>query len=284
MYLFDVSHQPWFTYPLYDPQYNDYWAKGNASGDWTLPPYVNDPEIRTTPHGRPPGYPYLLSIFYIIFGRNPWVPRIIQYIFGILNIVIAWTLAKKYLSLRFANLLALLMGTFWGFIYFESILTYPVFAVTLLLVWLYLTLKWCEKPDKNIYPFTLGLILGLFALFRPNGLLLLILFPVLMFIALKNSFSFSRLSKTTLLFLLGISLPIIPCLVRNYIVAKDFVFISSYGGLNFYVGNHPESNGAEPRIPELNQWIGCDEWSCFDYPAIVRGLGKSIGKPNLSFS
>ena len=284
LYLHEISHQPWFTHPLYDPQYNDYWAKGIATGDWTLPPYVNDPEIRTTPHGRPPGYPYLLSVIYLIFGRNPWAPRIVQYVFGILNIIITWILVRKYTNLRFANILAFLMATFWGFIYFESQLTYPVFAITLLLTGLFLILKWNEKINKDFYSFLLGLVLGIFALFRPNGLLLIALFPIFIFKNFIYKSSFSRIFKILFLFILGLSLPIIPCFIRNYVIAHDFVFLSSYGGLNFYVGNHPESNGAEPRIPELREWIGCDEWSCFDYPAIVRGLGKSLGKTSISFS
>ena len=28
----------------YDPQYNDYWARALVTGDWDLPPGVNDPE------------------------------------------------------------------------------------------------------------------------------------------------------------------------------------------------------------------------------------------------
>jgi len=283
-YLYEASQQPWFTNPLYDPQYNDYWAKGIVTGDWTLPPYVNDPEIRTTPHGRPPGYPYLLALIYFGFGTNPWSPRIIQCIFGVLNIILAWALTKRYYSQRFANLLAFFMATFWGFIYFESLLTYPVFAIFLLLLWTYIFSIWLEKPGKTIYVFILGLILGIFALFRPNGLLLLILLPIFIIKIPECRKSFSRIISIIFIFLLGISLPLIPCMVRNYIVAHDFVFISSYGGLNFYVGNHPQSNGAEPRIPELKEWIGCDEWSCFDYPAIVKGLGKSLGKPDITFS
>ncbi len=285
LYLYEIKEVPWFTNPLYDPQYNDYWAKGIATGDWTLPPYVNDPEIRTTPHGRPPGYPYLLSVIYLIFGRNPWSPRIIQHIFGIINIIIAWVLAKKYVDLRFANIIAFLMATFWGFIYFESQLTYPVFAVTCLLIWFSLLLKWQEKSNKKNYSFLSGLTLGIVALFRPNGLLLALLyFSLLIINFFSKKLSLSRFVTLFFLFILGLSVPIVPCFVRNYIVARDFVFLSSYGGLNLYVGNHPKSNGAEPRIPELNEWIGCDEWSCFDYPAIVRGLGKSLGIPSLSFS
>ncbi|MGC9053827.1 MAG: tetratricopeptide repeat protein, partial [Candidatus Hydrogenedens sp.] len=200
------------------------------------------------------------------------------------NVILAWYLSQKYYSLRFANLLALFMATFWGFIYFESQLTYPVFAITLLLLWFFLILQWKEKNNKKLYPFLLGFVLGIFALFRPNGLLLLILFPFLFFLFVPTKPSFSRLFILFFLFLFGITIPIIPCFIRNYFVAHDFVFISSYGGLNFYVGNHPKSNGAEPRIPELKEWIGCDEWSCFDYPAIVRGLGKSLGKSAFSFS
>ncbi|MCA1902081.1 MAG: tetratricopeptide repeat protein [Candidatus Hydrogenedens sp.] len=284
LYLQEARSQPWFVSPLYDPQYNDYWAKALVTGDWTLPPYVNDPEIRTTPHGRPPGYPYLLAIIYYLFGINPWAPRIVQFIFGILNIILSWFLVKRFGNQLLANIVALLVATFWGFIYFEAQLTYPVFAVFLLLVWSHLLLTWIQKPEKRKYPFFIGLVLGFLALFRPNGLLLISIFFLYLLKNIRFHKAYRYLCSCIILFLLGLIIPIVPCFVRNYVVSHDFVFISSYGGLNFYVGNHPNANGAEPRIPELQTWIGCDEWSCFDYPAIVRGLARSLGKESIKFS
>jgi tetratricopeptide (TPR) repeat protein len=58
------------------------------------------------------------------------------------------------------------------------------------------------------------------------------------------------LTKRIALFLLGIALVILPVTVRNYLVEKDWVLLTSNGGLNFYIGNNPYSKGI--YIP-LNQ-------------------------------
>lgn len=284
-FLIEIQREPWFHQPLYDPLYNHYWAKSLVTHDWSLPPFVNDPEIRSTPHGRPPGYPYVLALIYLIFGINPTAPRVVQYTLGIANIGLAWLLVRRFCNLTVANIVALLMATFWGFIYYESQLSYPVFAVFLILVWTHFTLLWIERPlhIRRIIPFLSGVILGCFALFRPNGLLLLILYGIPLF-QHETRHARVKLIPIYLSIMLGVAIPIVPGMIRNYYVAHDFVFISSYGGLNFYVGNHPHSNGAEPRIPELQQYIGIDEWSCFDYPAIVRGLARTMGKENIKFS
>lgn len=283
-YLYEISKEPWFKCPLYDPLYNHYWAKGIATGNWDLPATVNDPEIRYTPHGRPPGYPYILSLIYLAFGVNPIAPRVIQYFVGIINTLLLWWILKKYLRSNLVSLLGtLLFASYWGIIYFESLLSYPVYVIFLLLIWLILILRWQEKNTHPTYLCTSGIVLGLIILFRPNAIFLASLYYIII-LSQKRSKYLKNLLTTSLILLISISLPLIPCFIRNYIVARDFVFVSSYGGLNFYVGNHPESNGAEPRIPELNKLIGISEWSCFDYPVIVRGIAKEIGKDSISFS
>ncbi|MCX8063843.1 MAG: tetratricopeptide repeat protein [Candidatus Hydrogenedentes bacterium] len=283
-YLHEISKEPWFQCPLYDPLYNHYWAKGIATGDWDLPATVNDPEIRYTPHGRPPGYPYILAVTYFVFGVNPITPRIIQYILGLINILLIWWILHKYLKNRVIAILGtFVFATYWGNIYFESLLSYPVYVIFFILIWLILLLKWREKSYDILYLSFSGIVLGIIILFRPNAILLVSLYYILL-AKEKTAKKIKKIIATSFLLLCCISLPLIPSFIRNYIVAQDFVFVSSYGGLNFYVGNHPDSNGAEPRIPELQRWIGTTEWSCFDYPSIVRGLAKDLGKDYISFS
>jgi tetratricopeptide (TPR) repeat protein len=53
----------------------------------------------------------------------------------------------------------------------------------------------------------------------------------------------SRIIPSTLLFLLGGILIISPVTIRNWAVGKDFVLISSQGGINFFIGNNYESDG-----------------------------------------
>ena len=76
IYLQEIAHDPDFSHPTLDPQFNDYWARAMVTGDWTPPIGYPDPMIRTTPHGRPPGYPYFLAFIYLVFGTSYLTPRL----------------------------------------------------------------------------------------------------------------------------------------------------------------------------------------------------------------
>jgi len=91
-YLSSNVHAPDFNSPVLDPQLNDYWARALVTGDWTPPPHAEDPEIRTTPYGRPPGYPWLLAVMYWISDGSYLVPRLVQVCIGLVNILLVFLL------------------------------------------------------------------------------------------------------------------------------------------------------------------------------------------------
>lgn len=280
-YLAEIAPHPTFTAPMQDPLYNDYWARALVTGDWTVPPGVNNPEILITPFGRPPGYPYFLAGVYKIFGLNYFAPRLVQMALGLLNVLLAFFLARAIFG-RIAGLAAAaFMATYWSFIYFEGLLTYPAVVTFLLLSLMLLLRAWRAWPGF-LLALACGAVLGLFGLFRPNGLLFA---PFLLawMCWLARSAPRWRLIRSVLGVCLGVLLMVTPALVRNYRVGGEFIFISSYGGLNFYVGNHAGATCVEPKIPELKELAGIDNWTCFDYPAIVHGLGYKQGNPKLSF-
>ena len=284
VYFAEIVHSPTFSHPLYDPEYNAHWARGIATGNWTPPPGVNDPEITTTPHGRPPGYPWFLSAVYIIFGVNDYAPRIIQMLMGVINALLMYLLGRRIFDDTTAFIAGLFMAGYWVFPYFEGILTYPVLAVLLLLC-LLLTLEGWLRHSRLMYMALAGALLGAFALLRPNVLLF---GPVL---AGWAAWQLRKKQHRLATIFLSLSILTIACIgvlapafIRNHIVAKDFVFLSAYGGINLYVGNHPEASLVEPQIPELLELAGIDNWTCFDYPAIVRGIAAKEGKQNISFS
>lgn len=282
-YLREIAAEPGFTQPTYDPQYNDYWARGLATGDWSLPEGVNDPRIRTTPHGRPPGYPYFLAGVYTLFGTSYLAPRLVQMTLGLVNVVLLFLLARRLFGRAAALLAAAFMAGYWVFIYFEGVLTYPAVAILLLLCLMHSLGGWAARPNWK-RALLAGLLLGVFGLFRPNGLLFLPVAGLWMaWVAVRNRTPRAAAASCTAL-LVGVMAALAPPMVRNYLVADDFVFISSYGGINLYVGNNPEASGVEPRIPGLQELTGSAHWNCFDYPRIVDGLAQKLGRENLSFS
>ncbi len=286
-YYREIAASPSFTHLLYDPQYHDYWARGLVTGHWELPPGVNDPQIRATPHGRPPGYPWFLAGVYWLFGVYYAVPRLVQMGLGLLNVLLLFFLGRAVFGRVTAVLAALFAGSYWAFPYFEGQLSYPSVAITTLLSCMLLLRGWRLRPGF-MRALAAGILLGVFGLFRPNGLLFAPVVLLWMLWLLRNTTATGKALRCWIVaaaaFTAGITLVLAPAVVRNYAVSRDFVFLSSFGGLNFYVGNNPESTGTEPRIPELRELAGIDNWSCFDYPVIVAGLAKKLNKPDLKYS
>jgi Flp pilus assembly protein TadD len=62
-----------------------------------------------------------------------------------------------------------------------------------------------------------------------------------------------RVAWAFALVLLGVAVVVAPVTVRNYAVGGDFVPIASQGGINFYIGNNPESDGASAVMPVLGE-------------------------------
>lgn len=284
LYLNEASGNPEFSHPIYDPEYNAYWARALATGDWTVPPGIPDPEIRTTPHGRPPGYPWFLTGVYMLFGVNDFAPRIIQMGIGVLNALLLYFIGRKMFGATAGFFAGMFMASYWVFPYFEGLLTYPAVAVFLLLALILTLLQW--QDDLKLWRTVLfGMLIGGFALFRPNGLLMMpFLLAWMTWLCRRRRLSFRRTASSLALAVCACVCTLAPPFIRNYIVAGDIVFLSSYGGINLYVGNHPKASLVEPRIPELMEIAGIEHWSCFDYPAIVRGLAAAQGKESIKYS
>ncbi|HOC68061.1 MAG TPA: tetratricopeptide repeat protein [Candidatus Hydrogenedentes bacterium] len=284
IYFVEIRQEPEFAHPIYDPEYNAYWARSLATGNWNVPAGMPDPEIRTTPHGRPPGYPWFLAAVYSIFGVNDYAPRIIQMLIGLANALLLYGIGKRLFGNTAGFISGVFMAVYWVFPYFEGILTYPSVAVFVMLLLFTTLLQWCETGGRW-HLLLAGMLLGIFALFRPNGLLIA---PCILgwmgWVSLAKVGSLKRAAILAALFITGCVGVLTPPFIRNYCVAHDFVFISSYGGINFYVGNHPEASLVEPRIPELIELAGIEHWSCFDYPSVVRGLAVNQGRDSMKFS
>ncbi|UCG53177.1 MAG: tetratricopeptide repeat protein, partial [Candidatus Latescibacterota bacterium] len=84
-----------------------------------------------------------------------------------------------------------------------------------------------------------GGLLGLSALARAN---ILIFLPVVFVWVLFLSEEKRRRSKALVL-VLGVLVTILPATLHNYVAAKDFVLITSNGGVNFFIGNGEEATG-----------------------------------------
>ena len=279
-YLREIVHAPDFSLPQVDAGFYDYWARGLATGDWTVPENLSDfpdPHVQSSPYFRPPGYPFFLTLVYAVTGGSYRAARVVQMGLGLLNCLLGYALGKRVFGRGVGLLLALLLSVYWGFIYFEGELLAPVLLVSAGLLLFYTLSLW---PTRLTFGRALagGLAFGLYTVIRANVLLFA---PVVLawtwWLARRH-----RDGRSVAVgwagFALGAAVMIAPVTIRNYVVAKDFVLISSNAGINLYVGNSENATGRYAVIPNLQELGVGDEWTCFDYPRIVQGVEQLTGR------
>ena len=274
-YLREIVDTPEFTSPLADPAFHDYWARSILSGDWTPPAGEENPRIAEVPYQRPPGYPYFLALSYALTGKSYLGARIVQMIVGLGTAVLAFFLGRALFSRAAGLLLAAFCATYWVFIYFEGELHAPVLISALNLALLLALTLWAKRPTMT-RAVVAGLLLGIGALVQSTTLLFA---PVgAAWMALSGGKLGARAKRDALAFLVATVVAVAPATIRNWVVAKDFVAISSNGAINLFIGNNPEADGVSVRIPDLQEMAWMSGWSWFSYDRIVAGMSLREGR------
>jgi tetratricopeptide (TPR) repeat protein len=255
IYLNQIKSSPLFDVPLLDAQYHDQWAQAILKGQ----------DFEKGVFFRAPLYPYFLASVYKIFGHNFYIARLIQLIIGSLSCVLVYLIGKKVFNPRVGRIAGIIASLYGVLIYFEGDLLLEGLSVFLDLVLVLALLSTKAKPSYGRLIICGGL-LGLSALARPNVLLVGVafFFWILFYFPPGREFVKSKgknhtahtkvsISKKSLLyavfFTLGAILVISPVTLRNYVKGKDFVLIASQGGMNFYIGNNPQSDGVSAFLP-----------------------------------
>ena len=240
IYLVAYSGSPVWDQLTVDNWYHHHWAQSLAGG--------NLPGGDT--YFRAPFYVYCLGFLYWLFGDSLWVGRLFGLAIGLGSVTATYYIAARLSGRTTAIAAGLLHALYPMAIYFESeLLLDPLYtlllegAVLLLLVW--------RDKDRLSYVFLASLCLGVASITRPVALALLPLFllwPMVTGVVRPNR---RRLQwRPVVLVILGVFLPIAPITVRNYVVARDPVLISSQGGINLYLGNNDAADGMSAVMPE----------------------------------
>ena len=195
---------------------------------------------------RAPGYFYLLAFLEWLSKGSLWAPRLFQAFIDSISCGLVGVFSLR-LSKRVwvGGLSGLLSACYFLGIYFpgELLITTSVCFFNLLLVFC-LSFYSSEKP-RNLVLF--GLLSALSALFRPN--ILLFALAVFLWWLLRKKY------RQALVYLFVVWLGIMPAFVRNLVVARDPVLISSQAGINFWIGNHPGADGRSVVLPIRHRQI-----------------------------
>jgi 4-amino-4-deoxy-L-arabinose transferase-like glycosyltransferase/Tfp pilus assembly protein PilF len=242
IYLFEFYAKSPFTGYLYLDafRYNS-WAQSIAFGV----------QHAIEPTFRAPLYPIFLAVIYKIFGYDLFTARLAQMLISALACVLIYFIAAKIFNNRIAFISSLFAAFYGPFIYWAGELLIVTLIVFLDLVMLLLLLNALEKP-KKLYWLLGGAVLGLSGIARPNMLVIIPWVIILIFwmSKLKETVIIKKLRFVySLYFLVGVFVVILPVTLSNYVTAKDFVLISSQGGINFYMGNNPDADGKSAQPP-----------------------------------
>jgi 4-amino-4-deoxy-L-arabinose transferase-like glycosyltransferase len=269
-FVLDRRNNPLFDYPIMDAKYHLEWARKIIAGD-----FLGDEVFF-----RAPLYPYLLALLYKIGGAKIGFVILCQHVMGSASAVLVYALSRRYFAAGAALAAGLLTALYWPLVYFEGDLLFETLFVFLMLVLLVVLSEAIARPSKALL-LASGAVLGLTAITRPPILILIPVLPLVFY----YSWSPRRTEKperrawirATVLVVAGSLLFILPVTVRNYVVGRDFVPIASQGGVNFYIGNNPQSDGRTAIVPgtRWDWWGGYEDSIRLAETAMGRKLKPS---------
>lgn len=250
-YLYEARRFPDFGLFYLDEEYHLEWAKALASGVWSHPYDV----LKNAPFFRAPLYPYLLACLFRVFGPNVLVARLVQMLLGSLSCVLAYAVSARAFGRRVGLLTGVICSLYWVLIYHDGEFLLPNLLVFLVLSGFLLAFLAAERRSA-VQSAVSGFAFGLFSITRPN-IVAFFPFAVWWMAVVARGAARRKAAVFVAVFALGCLLPPAVVTLRNRVVGGDWVAVASQGGVNFYIGNNPLSNGMQAVVPGTRQtWWG----------------------------
>jgi len=236
IYMLQWQECPIFEHPKVDELYHDQWAAAIAAGE----------SFVTGPYFRAPLYPAFLGVIYKVFGHDYLAPRLIQSVLGALSCGLVFLIGRMHFDRRVGAVAGLAAACYWTLIFFDGELLIPSLIVFLDLILICL-LSMANRGGSRLIFGLAGAVLGLSAIARPN--ILLFGPAIAVWLVVKHRRQLLRGIGHIACVAAGCLVVVLPITVRNYVVGDDLVLIASQGGLNFYIGNNPQSDGRTAIAP-----------------------------------
>ncbi|NQU04565.1 MAG: tetratricopeptide repeat protein [Calditrichaeota bacterium] len=243
IYLIQYSDSPFFKVPLWDAE--DYFDIAASFSQARI-----DPSLIF----RPPLYPLLLGMLYLFFGVDQLLPRLFGIVIGAWSCVLVMRISGRLYG-KYAGTAAGIIAALCGLmIYFDLEILPTTLFILCILAFL---LEMMKLDSSEGSPYRAGLYFALAALTRPVILTFLPVALLWLYFREKNI-------RTALRFL-GVSLlPLALMLLLHLAMGKGAVLISAQGGVNYYIGNHHQSDGMTAKFPGIGTgwgWLEMKRWA-----------------------
>jgi len=261
-HVVQIQDSPLIEAPILDEKVHHEWAALFAAGEpWS----VDRATGRALPYFRAPLYVWFLGTVYRIAGVDAALaPRLVQSVLGSLMCGLLFLLGQRLFSRSVGLVAGFAAGLDWILVLFDGeLLIVPL--IVFLDVALALLLVVAAQKRRPRWWAAAGLVLGVSAIARPNVLLFA---PA----ALVWILQLERRALPGVAFTLGVLAMVLPVTARNWIVGGDPVLIASQGGVNFFIGNNPMSDGVTAVVPGTSP----DWWEGYDqtHAMVAADLGR----------
>ncbi len=224
---------PFFGDLIVDSRAYDLWARRLAGGDW----------IGDRPFYQAPLYPYLLGIFYSVFGRHLLGVRVVQALLGAAACVVMRRAVRRWFGETAGRIAGFGMALFPPAVFFDLLIQKSVLdSLFVPLVILALGRAFLSPHPRARAFLGVGITFGLFALNRENALLSAILVGCWT-IADRDLAPGRRRLVLVLSMIGGLALPLLPVYVRNASLGARTAITTWNVGTSLYIGNHRGANG-----------------------------------------
>ena len=185
-----------------------------------------------------PLYPYFLAAIYGIFGRDFMIVRILQVFAGSIALVLTYLVGKELFRPSVAFVAIVMLALYGAMTFYEGLMLMMWLGTLINIAAIYVLHRMRANSGYSKYLIA-GFLLGLSALARAN---ILVFLPVVLVWILFISGEDRRFGKA-LVVCFAAMLAIMPATLHNAVAGKDFVPITSNGGVNFFIGNGEEATG-----------------------------------------
>jgi len=204
---------------------------------------------------RPPGYPAFLAAVFLTLGREAWEIVLAQEALGIIVCAALYWIGREVGSPRFGLTAAVLFAlmpnpALWSMLILTEALFTALIAVGCACLVRYLVRGWSPALLGA------GLMLGVAALVRPVGLVLLPAWVLLVFLRRKSDGSRRAIVGGAALLVFGFLLTTVPWMVRNQRV-WGVLTVSSIGqwNLGYYIAPAALADAESISLEEARQRI-----------------------------
>jgi hypothetical protein len=209
--------------------------------------------------GWPPVFPFVVSLLYRVFGVHLRLGLALNVVLSTASVVLIYLIAERVFSRREARAAATILAILPGPLYMTGLFLSETTFIFVLVGFLALLIF---LPERRWKPAALGVALGIAALTRGEGFLMLAI-PLAAWWGLYPRRVWLRRSALTVALMV---LTIAPWTIRNAVVLDAFVPVSNNANWTLASAHSPNANGAEVETPP--------EWSPANAPETERA--KSV--------